>query len=122
MSSATLRATAGDIRVVFGRNGIGKSTLMLQIAMTLPGTRVLYVSGEESEHQIKMRAERLNTPTSDCHVMTETSTQNIFRVVEHFEPETRVAAVREPVLAGTDLDDLSESELAALLTGRLADL
>jgi DNA repair protein RadA/Sms len=82
----------GSLVLIGGEPGIGKSTLMLQIAMTLPGLRVLYVSGEESEHQIKMRAERLDAPTSgmpptDCHVMTETSTQNIFRTVEHFEPE-----------------------------------
>jgi DNA repair protein RadA/Sms len=80
----------GSLVLIGGEPGIGKSTLMLQIAMTLPGTRVLYVSGEESEHQIKMRAERLDAPTSDCHVMTETSTQNIFRVVEHFEPEVLI--------------------------------
>ena len=78
---------AGSLVLIGGEPGIGKSTLLLQIALSLAGMRVLYVSGEESEQQIKMRAERLDAPTSDCHVMTETSTQNIFRVVEHFEPE-----------------------------------
>ena len=77
----------GSLVLIGGEPGIGKSTLLLQIALSLAGMRVLYVSGEESEQQIKMRAERLDAPTSDCHVMTETSTQNIFRVVEHFEPE-----------------------------------
>ncbi|HLL96142.1 MAG TPA: DNA repair protein RadA, partial [Spirosoma sp.] len=77
----------GSLVLIGGEPGIGKSTLMLQIALSLAGMRVLYISGEESEQQIKMRAERLDAPTSDCHVMTETSTQNIFRVVEHFEPE-----------------------------------
>jgi DNA repair protein RadA/Sms len=77
----------GSLVLIGGEPGIGKSTLLLQIALTLTDLRVLYVSGEESEQQIKMRAERLIVPTSDCHVMTETSTQNIFRVVEHFEPE-----------------------------------
>ena len=77
----------GSLVLIGGEPGIGKSTLLLQIALTLSGMRVLYVSGEESEQQIKMRAERLDAPTSDCHVMTETSSQNIFRVVEHFEPE-----------------------------------
>ena len=77
----------GSLVLIGGEPGIGKSTLLLQIALSLAGIRVLYVSGEESEQQIKMRAERLDAPTSDCHVMTETSTQNIFRVVEHFEPE-----------------------------------
>ncbi|MFD2933073.1 DNA repair protein RadA [Spirosoma flavum] len=77
----------GSLVLIGGEPGIGKSTLLLQIALSLAGMRVLYVSGEESEQQIKMRAERLDAPTSDCHVMTETATQNIFRVVEHFEPE-----------------------------------
>lgn len=77
----------GSLVLIGGEPGIGKSTLLLQIALGLAGMRVLYVSGEESEQQIKMRAERLDAPTSDCHIMSETATQNIFRVVEHFEPE-----------------------------------
>lgn len=80
----------GSLVLIGGEPGIGKSTLLLQIALSLSEMRVLYVSGEESEQQIKMRAERLETPRSDCHVMTETSTQNIFRVVEHFEPEVLI--------------------------------
>ena len=85
----------GSLVLIGGEPGIGKSTLLLQIAMSLAGLRVLYVSGEESEQQIKMRAERLDAPVSgvppsDCHVMTETATQNIFRVVEHFEPEVLI--------------------------------
>ncbi len=80
----------GSLVLIGGEPGIGKSTLLLQIALSLTGMRVLYVSGEESEQQIKMRAERLEPPVSDCHIMTETSTQNIFRVVEHFEPEVLI--------------------------------
>ncbi|MBO0951345.1 DNA repair protein RadA [Fibrella forsythiae] len=80
----------GSLVLIGGEPGIGKSTLLLQIALGLTDMRVLYVSGEESEQQIKMRAERLEPPTSDCHIMTETSTQNIFRVVEHFEPEVLI--------------------------------
>jgi DNA repair protein RadA/Sms len=80
----------GSLVLIGGEPGIGKSTLLLQIALSLTDMRVLYVSGEESEQQIKMRAERLDVPTSDCHIMTETSTQNIFRVVEHFEPEVLI--------------------------------
>ncbi|GAA4396224.1 DNA repair protein RadA [Nibrella viscosa] len=80
----------GSLVLIGGEPGIGKSTLMLQIALGLPGQRVLYVSGEESEQQIKMRAERLPVPTSDCFVLTETSTQNIFRTIEHFEPEVLI--------------------------------
>jgi len=80
----------GSLVLIGGEPGIGKSTLLLQIALSLQGQRVLYVSGEESEQQIKMRAERLPVPTSDCYIMAETSTQNIFRTVEHFEPEVLI--------------------------------
>lgn len=80
----------GSLVLIGGEPGIGKSTLMLQIALGLPDQRVLYVSGEESEQQIKMRAERLPVPTSDCYILTETSTQNIFRTIEHFEPEVLI--------------------------------
>ena len=54
---------SGSIILIGGEPGIGKSTLMLQVALNLPGLKVLYVSGEESEQQIKMRAERLSSLT-----------------------------------------------------------
>src|SRR5258707_15238735 len=50
---------AGSLVLIGGEPGIGKSTLLLQLALNMPGIKVLYISGEESEHQIKMRAERL---------------------------------------------------------------
>lgn len=77
----------GSLVLIGGEPGIGKSTLMLQIGLALSGLRVLYVSGEESEQQIKMRAERLDPATSDCLILTETSTQNIFRQVEQVQPQ-----------------------------------
>jgi DNA repair protein RadA/Sms len=83
----------GSIVLIGGEPGIGKSTLMLQIATTMPDLRVLYVSGEESEQQIKMRAERLGTegpapvaPNPACFILTETNTQNIFKQIEAVEP------------------------------------
>lgn len=77
----------GSLVLIGGEPGIGKSTLMLQLAMNLPGQKILYVSGEESEQQIKMRAERLTaSPASECYILTETSTQNIFKQVEILEP------------------------------------
>lgn len=77
----------GSLVLIGGEPGIGKSTLMLQIAMNLPGLKVLYVSGEESEQQIKMRAERLTESLkADCYILTETSTQNIFKQIEILEP------------------------------------
>jgi DNA repair protein RadA/Sms len=80
----------GSLVLIGGEPGIGKSTLMLQIALSLKGLRVLYVSGEESEQQIKMRAERLAPATSDCLVLTETSVANIFRQVEATQPNVLI--------------------------------
>ncbi len=78
----------GSIVLIGGEPGIGKSTLMLQIALNLPGLKVLYVSGEESEQQIKMRAERLSSPgNSSTFILTETSTQNIFKQIEILQPD-----------------------------------
>lgn len=78
----------GSVTLIGGEPGIGKSTLMLQLALNLGKKRILYISGEESEQQIKMRAERItDTPTADCYILTETSTQNIFKQIEVLEPE-----------------------------------
>ncbi|MBB5635629.1 DNA repair protein RadA/Sms [Pedobacter cryoconitis] len=79
---------AGSVVLIGGEPGIGKSTLMLQLALNITGKKVLYVSGEESEQQIKMRAERItNNPTAECYILTETSTQNIFKQIEVLEPD-----------------------------------
>jgi DNA repair protein RadA/Sms len=76
----------GSLTLFGGEPGIGKSTLMLQIAVNMKGLKVLYVSGEESEQQIRMRAERIGMNNPDCYILTETSTQNIFRQIEQLEP------------------------------------
>jgi len=85
---------AGSLVLIGGEPGIGKSTLMLQLALNMPGLKVLYVSGEESERQIKMRAERLAPQPpkggafgEGCFILTETSTQNIFKQIEELEPD-----------------------------------
>jgi DNA repair protein RadA/Sms len=77
----------GSLTLFGGEPGIGKSTLMLQIAVNMKGMRVLYVSGEESEQQIRMRAERIGMNNPDCYILTETSTQNIFKQIEILEPQ-----------------------------------
>ena len=69
-----------------GETGIGKSTLLLQIAMTI-GHKVLYVSGEESQQQIKIRADRMNTSSENCYILSETKTQHIFSQIEALEPQ-----------------------------------
>lgn len=79
---------AGSLVLIGGEPGIGKSTLMLQLALTIPGVKTLYVSGEESEQQLKMRAERLmQSSKANCYILTETSTQNIFKQIESVEPD-----------------------------------
>jgi DNA repair protein RadA/Sms len=73
--------------LVGGEPGIGKSTLMLQVALKLKELSVLYISGEESEQQIKMRANRLGQPDSEAFILTETSTQVIFQHIEKLQPQ-----------------------------------
>ena len=76
----------GSLILLGGEPGIGKSTLLLQISLKLP-YRTLYVSGEESQKQIKMRAERINPLSDNCYILTETKTQNIFKQIDAIEPE-----------------------------------
>lgn len=76
----------GSLTLLGGEPGIGKSTLMLQIALQMPN-KLLYVSGEESQKQIKMRAERIISKADNCYILTETKTQNIFRQIEELQPE-----------------------------------
>lgn len=78
---------AGSLVLVGGEPGIGKSTLMLQVALNMKNTKVLYVSGEESEQQIRMRAERIGMKNDLCYVLSETSTQNIFQRLEQIAPK-----------------------------------
>lgn len=80
----------GSLVLVGGEPGIGKSTLMLQLGLHLKGVKILYVSGEESEHQIKMRAERLKGDSvnqNQCFILAETNTKNIFLTIESLQPE-----------------------------------
>lgn len=77
----------GAIILLGGEPGIGKSTLMLQLALSLRDCKTLYVSGEESDKQIKMRAERLGEGASDCYILTETATQNIFTHINTINPD-----------------------------------
>ncbi|MCZ8196348.1 MAG: DNA repair protein RadA [Flavobacterium sp.] len=76
----------GSLILLGGEPGIGKSTLLLQISLHLP-YKTLYVSGEESQKQIKMRAERITSKSDNCYILTETKTQNIFKQIQEIEPE-----------------------------------
>jgi len=77
----------GSLVLFGGEPGIGKSTLMLQLALRLKHLRILYVSGEESEQQIKMRADRIGITTENCFILQETNTQNIFQQIEATQPQ-----------------------------------
>ncbi len=77
----------GSIVLVAGEPGIGKSTLFLQNALRMQSLRTLYISGEESEQQIKMRADRLQLNHKSFYLLTETNTQVIFQEIKKLKPQ-----------------------------------
>ena len=77
----------GSIILVAGEPGIGKSTLFLQVGLQLPDLVTLYISGEESEQQIKMRANRLKAENENFYLLTETYTQTIFQEIKKLKPD-----------------------------------
>jgi len=79
----------GSVVLLGGEPGIGKSTLLLQIALKMKN-KVLYVSGEESMTQIKLRADRLKNSNENCLILTETKTQHIFKVAQETTPDVIV--------------------------------
>ena len=80
----------GSLILVGGEPGIGKSTLMLQVALQMKGQKILYVTGEESAQQIKMRAERLKAKNEECYIMTETGTAEILHYADELKPDLLV--------------------------------
>lgn len=76
----------GSLVLMGGEPGIGKSTLLLQLALQLKNKTVLYVSGEESEQQIKMRAERLKMKSDGFFILTETALENVFHQISEINP------------------------------------
>ncbi len=81
----------GSLVLIGGEPGIGKSTLMLQVALRCPDQKMLYITGEESDQQIRMRAERIGFNESSCLVLTETSTQAIFHHLDSIRPSVIIA-------------------------------
>ena len=101
----------GSMTLLGGEPGIGKSTLLLQVALAMP-KNVLYVSGEESQSQIKMRAERLKDKNPACHILTETKTQNIFAAIEELQPE--VVVIDSIQTLHTDYIDASPGSISQI--------
>ena len=92
----------GSFVLVGGEPGIGKSTLMLQVALQMPGEhKILYVSGEESAEQLKMRADRLGLTQSPCYILTETCLDDIFVQAARLQPEILVADSIQTLQAST---------------------
>jgi DNA repair protein RadA/Sms len=77
----------GSVILIAGEPGIGKSTLFLQCALQWAGTTVLYISGEESDQQVKMRADRIGVTNKDLYILTATDTATIFQEVKRVRPQ-----------------------------------
>lgn len=80
----------GSLQLFGGEPGIGKSTLLLQLALKWVGIKVLYISGEESEQQIKMRGERIGIENTQCYLLSETNIQNILQHLSQAEADVVV--------------------------------
>ena len=78
---------AGSLVLVGGEPGIGKSTLVLQVLMNLGDKRTLYVSGEESPTQLKLRAERIEGDASECYIVSETNLEKIISHIQELQPD-----------------------------------
>ena len=101
----------GSVVLLGGEPGIGKSTLLLQIAL-LMNNKVLYVSGEESQSQIKLRGERLKGTNENCLILTETKTQNIFKIIEDIIPD--VVVIDSIQTLHTDYIDASPGSISQI--------
>ena len=77
----------GSVVLIGGDPGIGKSTLILQMSLMLSNRTIIYVSGEESQNQIKMRSDRINASSDNCFILTETSLENVFDQVQKINPD-----------------------------------
>lgn len=77
----------GSLVLIGGEPGIGKSTLVLQTVLRMPERKILYVSGEESARQLKLRADRIPHSSSGCYIVCETSLEQIFVHIKNTEPD-----------------------------------
>lgn len=102
----------GSLILIGGEPGIGKSTLSLQIALRTHGLKTLYVSGEESAQQIKLRAERLGGKNSDCLIYCETLVENIINQAQNVNPDLVVIDSIQTLL--TDRIDSSPGSVSQI--------
>ncbi len=102
----------GSLILIGGEPGIGKSTLSLQLALTANSLRTLYVSGEESAEQIKLRAERIGIHNEECIVYTETLLENIVAQIAETEPDVVVIDSIQTIY--TDLIDSSAGSVSQI--------
>lgn len=77
----------GSLVLIGGEPGIGKSTLVMQTVLRMPDKKILYVSGEESARQLKLRADRLSDVSSDCFIVCETSLEHIYVHIKNTNPD-----------------------------------
>ncbi len=77
----------GSLVLIGGEPGIGKSTLVLQVVLGMKNKRTLYISGEESVSQLKLRAERLSFDEPDCYIVSETSLEQVFVHAQNVKPD-----------------------------------
>ena len=77
----------GSLVLLGGEPGIGKSTLILQTVLNLKKIKTLYISGEESSRQLKMRADRINANNEDCYILCETNLEQIFVSIKNLQPD-----------------------------------
>ena len=81
---------AGSLVLIGGEPGIGKSTLLLQTVLSLKNNKVLYVSGEESTRQLKLRADRIGIQNNECYILSETSLEQIYHQAKDINPDILV--------------------------------
>ena len=91
----------GSLVLIGGEPGIGKSTLVLQVALRMKGKKILYASGEESVNQLKMRAERVGVMESECYIVSETRLEEIFAHVKTVEPDLLIVDSIQTIVSET---------------------
>lgn len=111
----------GSMVLVGGEPGIGKSTLVLQNILSIRKRTVLYVSGEESAMQLRMRADRIGRVSDNCYIVTETSLDNIFTHIENLQPGLvivdSIQTIADPALESSAGSVSQVRECAARLLG-----